>query len=362
MRRVIQILDSLDGYGTEAFILNVFRNIDRKEIMFDFLVSRHTGSQFEKEAESLGAKIYTFSHRRLGWRKHIKSLHSFFKDNAEKYDAAHIHGNSFTGMMPLAIAGKYHIPILIAHCHSSSAERLHNKLLHALNRMRIYKLANNFLCCSEAAKFFGYRGTKAFEKAKIINNGITLETFKYNNEARNKLRNELNLENSLVIGNVAAFREVKNHEFMINIFQEVVTEAPDAKLLLVGDGILRPYIRECVEKKGLSDKVIFTGRRSDIPELLSAMDVFLFPSKYEGLGISLIEAQASGLPVMASSTIPPETKVTPLIQYLPLDFTPLQWAKNILKAPRPDRNLEYPQLKLFDIKVTVNRLSEIYLS
>lgn len=362
MVRVLQIVDKLSLYGTEVFLMNVFRNLDREKIMFDFLVSERSHSVVEKEAEKLGSRIFTFSHRRLGWRKHIKSLHEFYREHASEYKAIHINGNCFSGMMPLAIGAKYGIPIRIAHCHSTSTRGLHNKILHKLNRLRIHKIATHYLACSEAAKRYGFGETPVFDKALQVTNGIDLEKFKFNHKIREAVRKDLKLGDELVIGNVAGFRDVKNHPFMIQVMDEVVKTHPNAKLLLVGDGQLMPEIQKLVETKGLENNIIFLGSRTDIPQLLQGMDVFLFPSKYEGLGISIIEAQAAGLPVFASDTIPRETNVSPLIHYLSLNMSARDWAQEIIKSNRPDRNIEYPGLKIYDIIQTCQIFNSIYLS
>lgn len=360
MIRILQILNNINVNGTETFVMNVFRNLDRNKIMFDFLVSGRTNSSFEKEILEMGGNIHTFSPRRQGWRKHIKSLHNFFRDNSSKYQGVHIHGNSFTGMMPLAIASLYNVPIRIAHCHNTSTQGYHNQILHKLNKLRINKIATHFFACSQPARDYGFGGTKAFSNSIVVNNGIELQKFKFNPTIRVTKRKELGIKDEIVIGNVAAFRDAKNHVFMIQIMKEIIKAKPDAKLLLVGEGPLRSQIEKMSENYGLRNNIVFLGSRSDVEELLQAMDIFLFPSKYEGLGISLIEAQAAGLPVIASDVIPKETNVTPLIKYLPLQSSPEKWAEAVLNSLMTERDIEYPELKKFDIAETCRQLTRIY--
>lgn len=362
MRRILHILEALNMNGTESFIMNVFRNINRDEIMFDFLVSRRTYSEFEKEAESLGGNIYMFVPRRQGWRNHIKSLDTFFKENARKFAGVHVHGNSFTAMMPLAMATKYNMPLRIAHCHSTTAQGLHNKILHQLNRLRISRIANHYIACSSMAKEYGFGSTPAFREAEVIPNGINIDAFRFDADARNAIRQEFNVGARLVIGNVGGFREAKNHYFMLKIMKEILKTDPEALMWFIGDGTLRHTVEAQIRDLGLTRNVMVLGSRFDIPRLLSAMDIFLFPSKYEGLGIVALEAQAAGLPIVASTAIPPETNLTPLIQYLPLNRDETFWAEKILEIKRPDRKKENAELQRFNIRETVRRLTEVYLS
>ena len=362
MVRVLHITGSLNINGTETFIMNVLRNIDRTKLMFDFLLYKKVTDGYEEEARELGSIIRYYSPRRKGYRKYKQSLESFFEKYAKDYQAVHYSGNTFSEILPIKIARKYGIPIRIAHCHGISTTGLHNKLFHLLNRRLISSVATHCFACSEAARNYGFRGTKAMKQAIIIKNGIELEKFKFNPATRDSKRKELNLENNLIIGNVGGFREAKNHEFMIAIMKEILKERPDARLILVGDGPLKDHIKNMAVKAGIEDKIMFLGLRTDIEELLQAFDIFLFPSKYEGLGIAPIEAQAASLPVVASSIIPQETAVSPLIQYLPLDLPASKWAHSILNAATFDRSDKvFEKLKAFDIIETCKKLTEIYL-
>lgn len=362
MIRVLQILDSINVNGTETFIMNVFRNISHHDIMFDFLVSQRTHSVFEKEIESYGSNIYTFNRRNLGLRKHIKSLNDFFDRHAKEYAAVHLHGNSFTSLMPLVIAKKFGIPIRIAHSHNTSTHGMHNKLLHYLNRFRIKTIATDFLACSQEAKKWGFGGTKCFTKACVIPNGIELDKFNFNKNKREDIRAELNLGDSFVIGNIAAFRDAKNHPFILEIFKEINKKDPDAKLLLIGEGERRDKIFEMAKELKLEHNIKFLGSRNDVADLLQALDVFLFPSKYEGLGIVTIEAQAAGLPVIASTNVPRETAVTSLIHFLPLSASAKEWSTYLLQhGKNPCRGIIQKDMNRFDIRATCELLQKIYI-
>lgn len=363
MIRVLQITQGLHKNGTETFIMNVFRNLDRAKIMFDFLLYEHTDSGYEEEARNLGANLYYYPPRRKGLWQYYKGLDAFFKAHAHEYAAVHYNGCSFTELMPLRMAKKYGVPIRIAHCHSISTTGIHNKLLHLFNRTKLYKEATHYLACSEAAKRYGFLRSKVLDKALVLPNGIEIEQFTFNPTIRKAKRDQLGIGDEFVIGNVAGFRKAKNHEKMLEIMSSITQSLPNAKMLFIGnEGELGPKIRKMVSAFSLQDHVLFLGSRNDVPELLQAMDVFLFPSLYEGLGISVIEAQAAGLPVFASTAVPLETKVTPLIQYLPLSLPAEKWAEAIINSIGTEREQYFPSLKAYDIVTTNKMLTGIYLS
>lgn len=359
--KVLHICSALNRNGTETFIMNVFRKIDRSKISFDFLVNQSSDDGFEQEARSLGANIFVLPPRREGFFRYSKALDDFFKKNGDKYKAVHLHGNSFTSLLPLKKARKYGVQTIVAHCHNMSTTGLHNRILHILNRSQVHQIANTYFACSEGARQYGFSHTRAFDESVVVPNGIELDTFKFNPDLRYRMRKELALSDRLVIGNVAALRDAKNHFFMLDVMAELVKLSREAVLLLVGDGPLRDEIMEKIQTLNLENNVRLLGSRDDVPALLQAMDIFFFPSKYEGLGISLIEAQAAGLEVIASDTIPQETAVSPLIRYLPLDLPPSEWAKVIAETERRPRNISYEGLKKFDIKDTCRILTDTYL-
>lgn len=361
MKKILHITSALRRNGTETFIMNAFRNIDRNEISFDFMVYQHVEDGYEEEARSLGAKIYYYTPRFKSWRGRKKSLEKFFRLHAHEYDAVHLNGNSFTEIYPLKVAKKYGVPVRIAHCHNMSTSGLHNKIFHRANRAVIHNRANRFLACSEGAKTYGFKGTPAYEKALVVPNGIDLDRFRFNPSVRERKRKELGLGKELLIGNVAGFREAKNHRFMIEVMKEVVKFHPDSKLILIGNGPLESQIKDFAKESGLSDKVIFMGNRNDVNELMQAMDVFLFPSFYEGFGIVLVEAQAAGLPVIASDSVPPDSGVTPLISFLSLHKSADEWAKAVVSSFNSDRTGSHAGLDKFNIKKTCSMLRKIYM-
>lgn len=359
MIKILHITGALNKGGTETFIMNVFRNIDRKEVMFDFLLGYKAADGYEEEARALGATINYFSPRRKGFLKYARSLKDFFKKHASEYQAVHYSGNLFSELLPLTLAKKYGIPIRIIHTHSRSG-RGHNKLLHLLNRKRIYGVATDFFACSQPGKVWGYSGSKAFDEAVVIPNGIDLGRFSFSPEIRKHARERLHLKDEFTICHVGGFREVKNHTFMLEVLKEVCKTDPGARMILVGDGHLKSHIEHLSAEMGLTGNIIFLGNRDDIPEILCASDVFLFPSKYEGLGIVAVEAQASGLPVVASDRVPKEVAVTPNVEFLSLESPASQWAGELLKYKGFSRSVDKEQLKPYDITQTCRLLMQVY--
>lgn len=342
--------------------MNTFRNIDRSRFIFDFLLYKRTDDGFEQEAESLGAKIFTYPSRNRGWRQYLRELNEFFINHAGEYDAVHFSGNSFTELMPVKIAKRYGIPIRIVHCHNTATEGLHNQILHKLNRKTITKTATDFLACSDGAREWGYRNSEAYKKSIVLPNGIELDKFRFNPEARKEIREKLSISSdAILIGHTGSFRAVKNHLFLINIFEKIKKINQSSVLLLCGKGETEEDVRNLVKEKGLCDSVRFLGVRNDINKILSAIDVYVFPSLYEGLPFALIEAQAAGLPILASNSISPEIKLTPSIQFMSLDSSDETWAEKALKLVDKDRTEEiHTGLLPYDIITTCRILEDIY--
>ena len=362
MKRILQVTGSLNRNGTETFMMNLYRHINRQRFSFDFLLYTPTDNGYEQEARELGAKIYYFSPRNENWKKHISSLRFFFKEHQGEYDAIHFNGNSFSGIMPLRIAKEFGVPIRIIHSHNSSTKGFHNKILHKLNRRYIHTAATHFLACSEEARKWGFKGSKVYQQSIVIPNGIDLLQYQFNQAARADIRKELGISpNTLLFGSTAGFRAVKNQQFTFEVFEKIKMIHPDSALCLCGSGETRTEIENLVKSKHLSESVHFMGIRTDVHKILNALDVYIFPSFYEGLPFALIEAQASGLPILASDSISPEIKLTPSLRFMSLDSSAEIWAKEALNLTRQKRLTEiHKGLCPYDIKTTCRILEEIY--
>ncbi|MFV0250041.1 MAG: glycosyltransferase family 1 protein [Bacilli bacterium] len=324
--RVLQIVPNMRSAGIENFIMNFYKTINRDEVQFDFLVHSNQEQEFDSEITKLGGKIYRLTYKDdKNILKYIKDLNNFFKNHSE-YDIVH---GEMQSMMPLylSIAKKNGVSIRIAHAHNSSYEKtLKGFILHLFSRFSKYP-ANVFWACSNSAGKYLF-GNKKYE---IIYNAIDIEKFKYNEDIREKLRKEMNLENKMVIGNVARFELQKNHEFLIDVFEKIVQKNDNAILLLIGDGYLKEKIKNIVIQRGLSKYVIFTGVRKNVNELYQAMDLFLLPSLYEGLPLVGVEAQISGLNCFFSTSITKEIEVSEKVKFLSLQSSSCEWADIILQ-------------------------------
>jgi len=349
--------------GIMSFIMNYYRFIDRNKVQFDFLCFEDDNNTYQEEIEKLGGNVYLFplalKNNPLKLRNEIEK---FFRNHGNKYSIVHYHAISIW-VIALEIASTIGLKI-ITHCHNTKySDKLLGSIRNRLLCSTIKKYTNYYFACSnDAGRFlFGDNNVKN-NKVTIINNAIISRKFYYNEDIRNNIRKKLDLDKNFVIGHIGRFSKQKNHNFLIEIFREINYIDPSAKLLLVGNGELLPEIKQKVKKFGLNDKIIFLGHRDDIAEIIQAMDVFVLPSKFEGLGIVLIEAQYSNLPCVVSSVVPNEAKISNKFYKVSLNQEPIEWAKAILNYKLEDRRSDYIECldAGYDIQTEVKKLEEIY--
>lgn len=368
MKRVLQVMGGLKRGGLETFSMNMYRSIDRNKIQFDFLLTQVAGGDYEEEAKSMGANIYHMPARNKGYKAYKQALDDFFREHHD-YAAVHLHISSLTSIDPAYFAKKYGIPIRILHSHSSSIQkslRLYwvHTILHYINKSKVHTYATHYLGCSDKALDWVYKYTGVRSKAKMINNGIDCEQYRFNQTVRDEVRKEFSIgEDDFVIGHVGRFIPLKNQSFLIDILEELHKTMSEVKILFVGEGDTMEEVKLKVESKGLMNLVIFTGVRSDVARLMQAMDIFVMPSWFEGLPVSLVEAQAAGLPIVASDTISHESDLSGTILFKSIKEPAVNWAKSIVewqaKWVRSD-NIELIKKSGFDSNTTVKQLIEIY--
>ena len=364
--RILHVVASMNRGGIETFLMNLYRNIDREIIQFDFLVHTEEEGDYDSEIREYGGNIYSVSSRSAGLLKNRKELDSFFQKHKE-FNIIHQHVSSLSYIEPLKIANKHGVKIRIIHSHNSQQTgSIIHQVLHRINKRSIKTIATDYFSCSKLAAQWMYPNRLINDnKIRLFNNGIEQEQFKYNSEIRQKIRRELNLDDNFVVGHIGRFHPQKNHEFLIDVFYSILKLKNKSKLLLVGDGFLRNSIQNKVRALGLEDKVIFTGVRSDISELLQAMDIFLLPSLYEGLPVVLVEAQASGLKCYtAAEVVTDEVNITGLVQHISLNEPSDFWAETIINNYSSERINTSERIKTagYDIRQGVEVLQKWYES
>ena len=362
--RVLHVLGSMNIGGQETFIMNVYRNIDRSKVQFDFLINTKAKCDYEDEIISMGGIVHRVPRRFPNYLLHLKSANDFFKSN-KQYKVIHQHTNSLIAISTAICAKNANVPKIIYHCHSSKADKgAINRFFDFIYKPKIEKYISHYFACSglAAQNLFGTHVKQ--NEIKIFPNAIEINKFIYDVKTREQKRKELGAESKFVVGHVGRFTEAKNHDFIIDIFAQVYSQNKNTMLLLIGDGELRSQIAEKVKEKGLNDNVVFAGKQTDISEFLCAMDVFLFPSIWEGLGIALVEAQTNGLRCIASDVMPKEVKITKLVDFVSLETTATWWAEKVLECDdnyaRKDMQTEIAQAG-FDIKEVAIQLQKFYL-
>lgn len=332
--KVLHVGLSSNMGGIETYLINMYRNIDKSKFEFSYLVFSGPKVCFYDELCETGCKIFSVEHRRNNYFKFLKEVKEVLKNNS--FDYIHFHLMEFSCFEIILFANKYCSGKIILHSHIANDNKRSLKT-SILNKIGEYLVSreDNYIkagCSEDAGKFmFEKFKDKSF---KILNNGIDLDKFIYNERIREEVRNNLGLKNKIVIGHVGRFVKQKNHSQLVDIFYEVHKKNKDTVLLLVGQGPLLEEIKSKVNELGIQDSVNFIGVRNDINEIYQAIDIFLFPSLFEGLGFVLIEAQASGLPCFITDTLPDEVKVLDTTYSISLDEKNSFWAEKILDCSK----------------------------
>lgn len=355
MIRVVHILGNLSVGGVESFIMSVYRRIDRDKIQFDFLVHNLENDAYREEIEGLGGRIFILDRLNfLNPLKYIRDLDKILEDHKE-ISILHCHFRG-TEAIILKEAKKYGL-MTISHNHGTQNSSKFNSLIRRIFKKDVLKYSDIKLACSDQAgtDFYG-RGSY-----KKINNGIDTEKYKLDEDVRQKTRRELKFEENYVLINVGSLSDIKNQDFLIRLMPDLLEKNPYIRLLLVGDGPLKSDLENLCKGLKVSDQVIFLGNSDRVNELLMAADIFLFPSKREGLGISAIEAQASGLTSLLSTNVPRDAGISELARFIALDKD--KWMGEILynKGSIRKNVIEEIRRKGYDIETSVKKLSNIYL-
>lgn len=329
--RVLHVVTYMGLGGLETMIMNYYRKIDKDKIQFDFLVHRNEEAYYDQEIKNLGGKIHHIQKLNPFSGSYKNELRNFFASHPE-YKIVHIHQDCLSGIIA-KVAKECGVPVRIAHSHSSSQDKNFKYLIKLYFKRIIPKYSTHLLACGKKAGDWMFSG----EEFEILNNAIDSSKYTFSPRRKEEVRKDLGInKEKFVLGHVGRFSNAKNHSFLLDVFFEI-SENHDALLLLVGDGELRGEIEKKAEALGILDKVLFLGRRNDVYDIMQAMDVFVFPSKYEGFPVTLIEAQAAGLPCVISENISPEVMITDLIQQISLELPTKAWREAVLNAKTYDR-------------------------
>lgn len=368
MIRILHIVHALtNGGGLSNFVMNYYRKIDRRKIQFDFVYFKETNELFKNEIIRSGGRVFKWTEPSLDL-KYRKEARDFFKAHSREYIAIHCHA-LFAVAAYGKTAKKYGVKNIIAHSHNIGygengwVRNIRNRYFVFMCR---YFSDYQFACSTDAAVFmFGKKNYNA-GKVLIIKNAVDCEKFYFNERTRDEVRKELQLHNCLTIGHVGGFTKQKNHQFLISLFYKYLTINPNSKLVLVGgnglvSGATMPEMMDLVQRLGISEKVIFTGLRDDVNRIMMGMDLFLFPSTFEGFGLVLVEAQASGLKCIASDRVPSEAKCTERITYLPLENED-KWINEIKNTSIHNRKVNKSDFLKYDIGYNAEKLERFYVS
>lgn len=364
MIRILHIGMSSNPGGVENFVMNLYRNIDRNKIQFDFLINHNIKKiAYEDEIISLGGNVYKEYYRRkeriIGKGKSVKQ---FFLEHPE-INGVHMHANVLNPSFEIIkTAQKLNVPIRIVHSHNNNYMKklkFKDKLYEIWVKSRVDSICTDLLACSEEAGKWMF-GKKRFA---VINNSIDLSKFIFNKTTRKILREKLKYSDSdVVIGTVTRLNYQKNPEYLINVFNEIYKQDNRFKLLIVGDGDLRTQIEKMIKDYDLENDVILVGAVNNSEEYLQAMDIFLFPSRFEGFGIALLEAQVAGLKCFSSNKVPKNINCGDNIQFMPLEYGYTYWVDKILETDFPyNRNINLENFEDFDIKNNIKKIERIYI-
>ena len=307
--------------GITSVIMNYYRKMDKSNMEIDFVVINDISEEYREELQSNGSRIFYLS-RKSNPIKYMFHLKNILKNN--NYDIIHIHGNSALMVSETIVAKYSKVPVRIVHSHNTTCN---HKFLHKLLQPILKSTANYvFACGEEAGKWL--INDKNYE---VIKNGIDLSIFTYDEKKRNEFREKINAGSRKVVGHVGNFIYQKNHEFLIDSFNELIKRDKNYLLLLISDGALLEQMKEKVNNLGISENVLFLGKTTEVSNYLQAMDILLLPSHFEGLPVVLIEAQALGLPCVVSDKVSTEYKLTNLIDFLPITDT-TKWVSKIINT------------------------------
>lgn len=361
---ILHACNRLSIGGVQAFLMNYYKNINHKDVQFAFCVQRDSELPYDQKILDLGGRIHMIP----GMREHpflyAKALKSILREHPE-YRIIHAHMNQ-RNAVALIIAKLSGVPIRISHAHNTGAGlKLIDRLRFIFLQLILGLVATDFWACSNLAATYQYnKWTRKKKKIRIIPNAIDAAMYIYNEDKRGEMRKSLGLREEFVLGHVGNYSFQKNYSFLFKIFQKLLEKKPNSRLMLVGDGEQREFVLDKARKIGIEDYLLILGRRNDVPLLMQAMDVFCFPSNFEGLGIVAIEAQAAGLPTFVSKDVPSDINITDLVIQLGIENENdlEQWQEAICQTMSYNRKNRYKEIVAsgYDIQSSAIELQQEY--
>lgn len=363
MKKVLEIIGSLRIGGQEKVGKEIGLHIDRNKYEIQYLVFDENRETYEYELETEGIRVFHLPEPSKGYIQFLKNLYKLMKENS--YDIVHAH-TMFNCGWAMLLAWYTKVPCRISHSHSIKMADHHYSILAIVYQFVMQKMIHifgtEFIGCGKAAGEWLF-GKKFFEKhGKVIYNGIDTQQFRFSSRTRNEMRKQINLEKQFVIGHVGHFMKVKNQQFLISLMPGILERRPEAVLLLLGDGELKEENWEYCKELGIEDKVIMVGNVSNVADYLCAMDVFVFPSLYEGMPLSVIEVQCNELPCIISDAVPEDVFLTDLITPIGLNESKKRWIDEICRTSRKNEESYGDKMMKsgFDKRVMLKRIYSIY--
>jgi len=358
--RILHMIGSLGIGGSQTCVMNIYRNIDRSAIQFDFAVDSPGDNYYVNEIEDLGGKIYCFPKFNGKNMMEVQRAWNNFLSEHREYKILHSHVRSYASIY-IPVAKRNGVKTII-HSHSTSNGRGFASVAKSILQYPLRYQADYFFGCSKAAGewLFGKRVIKSGQYYTLPN-AVDTRLYQAPPEKREECRRRLGVENKKVFLHVGRLHPSKNHNFLLDVFAKVVINLPDSILLIAGDGELRAGIEERIDELELNGAVKMLGSRNDIPDLMQAADCFLFPSNWEGLPLAVVEAQAAGIPSLISDHVTKEVHISELVTYLPIDKGVDPWVEAILKIDYQRKNVIFEIKRAgFDVQDTAKWLEAFY--
>lgn len=366
--RVVIFEDKFGNGGIEKFIFNLCGNIDREKYDIGLVVVNKVTDVYDEQFKKMGIQIIELLDEKITnpikrFKQGVPAFELYLR--AERVDIIHFNLSDSIDLLYVLLAKKYGVKVRILHSHNSMANSRVKVIAHRMGMIFLKNTPNYFWACSHEAAMWLFP-SRVYESGRyeLIHNAIELDDFTYSNAVREEIRKKYGWADQFVVGHVGRFNAQKNHKFLVDVFEKIVDQNINSKLILVGSGQLREETENYVKEKGMQERVVFWGESDEVNRLLQGFDLFLLPSLYEGLPFVLVESQAAALPALVSDVITKDVNCTQYIDYYSLDKTAQEWAEKAIEIHSNDKRRESPTIQLleagFDCKEMAERVDKLY--